>query len=141
MATKFNWSRNVSYNEQAKTAFHSMARARLRLLASALGMDSASYEIRSNKGGAAVSGEITLHHEKVYIQASQSCMGPESGIMYRTCDGRRDYTGGYNNFMPLGMLDDIDAMAKKVRRLIEPPRTVAARVSSPLSRFEPGGPS
>lgn len=133
MATRFNWERNVSYNEQAKTAFHSMAQARLRRLAAVLGLESGSYEIRSNKGGIAVSGEITLHHEKVYIQVSQSCMAPGSGIMYRTCNGRRDYSGGYNNFMPLAMLDDVDAMAQKVRRLMEPPRTGAARAPSPLS--------
>ncbi len=37
------------------------------------------------------------------------------GVLIRTCQGRSDYTGGPNNFAPLYMLDDIPALAERVR--------------------------
>lgn len=78
-------------------------------------LPSGSFDLRSNKGGIAVSGEITLHHEAVYIQVSQSALGGGMGFLIRTCRGRRDYTGGANNWNPLALLDDIPALAAKVR--------------------------
>ena len=59
-------------------------------------------------------GEITLHHAAVYIQVSQSALGGGMGILIRTCRGRRDYTGGTNNWAPLALLDDVSALAAKV---------------------------
>lgn len=112
----FNWNQSTAYNEPAKRAFHGTARVRLRKLAGALGMPAGSYEIRSNKAGIAISGEITLHGESVYIQVNQSCMGPNSSILYRRCNGRRDYTGDRNHFAPLGMLDSIGALAARITR-------------------------
>lgn len=39
------------------------------------------------------------------------------GILIRTCRGRRDYTGGPNNFASLHMLDDVPALAAQVRQV------------------------
>jgi hypothetical protein len=113
----FNFALSVAYNAQRKARFHSMGRARLQLLAKELGLLKGSFEIRSNQGGIAVSGEVTLHHEKIYVQILQSCLGGGMGILIRKCNGRKDYTGGRNHWLPLNRLDDIAALARYVRLL------------------------
>lgn len=110
-----NWYARCAYDSAQKRRFHSTARARLRKLALALGLPAGSYDLRSNQGGIAVSGEITLHHDAVYIQVSQPATGWDTGVLIRTCCGRRDFTGGPNTFAPLSMLDDIPALAVRVR--------------------------
>jgi hypothetical protein len=118
MVKAFDWSTSVSYNAQRKGSFHSTARARLRKLATELGLPEGSFEIRSNKGGIAVSGEATLHHEKIYVQVLQSCLGGGMGILIRKCNGRKDYTGGRNHWLPLDRLDDIESLARHVRSVL-----------------------
>ncbi len=110
----FQWHKSCSYDEEQKKRFHLAARARLRKLAAELRLPSGTYDIRSNKGGIAVSGEITLHHDRIYVQVCQSVMGSRSSILIRTCKGRRDYTGGPNHFVALSLLDDIPALAASV---------------------------
>jgi hypothetical protein len=118
MIKKFDWSKPCSYDEKQKLAFHRAARTALKHLAVELGLESGSYDLRSNKGGIAVSGECVLHAEAVYIQANQSVMGIDKGLLIRSCKGREDYTGGPNNFAPLSMLDDPKALATLVRRIV-----------------------
>ena len=110
-----NWNHDCAYDEAQKRRFHATARARLRQLADALNMPVGSYDLRSNKAGIAVSGEITLHHDCVYVQVSQSSLGSNAGILIRTCHGRRDYAGGHNNFAALSLLDDVPRLADAVR--------------------------
>lgn len=88
-----------------KRSFHSLGRKLLKDLANELGLVPGSYEIRSNLGGVAVSGEVTLHHEGLYVQLSDN-MGAGAQLLYRTCKGRRDYCGGTNNWMSLSRLTD-----------------------------------
>jgi hypothetical protein len=116
--TPCDWTKVCGYDPEQKTAFHRAARERLKALAGAMGWDAGTYELRSNQGGIAVSGEITLHHEAVYIQAAQGALGPGMGILIRTCRGRRDTTGGPNNFAPLDLLDDIPALRRHVRTVM-----------------------
>jgi len=113
----FDWTKSCSYDEQHKKRFHTMARSRLKKLAAALQFPAGSYEVRSNKAGIAVSGEVTLHHTAVYIQVGQFGMSSGHGILIRTCKGRKDYTGGANHFVALVMLDDIPALAAAVRAI------------------------
>ena len=113
-----NWYARCAYAPDQKRRFHSTARARLRQLAVAMRWPAGSYDLRSNQGGVAVSGEVTLHHEAVYVQVSQPVTGWETGILIRTCRGRRDYTGGPNRFAPLSLLDDVPALAERVRLLM-----------------------
>ncbi|MBA3448357.1 MAG: hypothetical protein H0T56_12260 [Pseudaminobacter sp.] len=111
----FQWHKSCSYDGEQKKRFHLAARARLRKLATELRLPSGTYIIRSNRGGIAVSGEITLHHGRAYVQVSQFALTSGHGILIRTCKGRRDYTGGPNNFVALTLLDDIPAFAACVR--------------------------
>jgi hypothetical protein len=113
-----NWYLCCAYAPEQKRRFHATARARLRKLAAALGFAPDTWDLRSNQGGVAVSGEITMHHDRVYIQVCQPATGHDSGILIRTVAGRRDYTGGRNHFAPLSLLDDIPALAGRVWAVI-----------------------
>ena len=113
-----NWNKPRAYDEDQKRRFHATARVRLRQLAAALRLPAGSFDLRSNKGGIAVSGEVTLHHERIYVQVSQPAFGGDTGILIRTCRGRRDHVGDQNHFVPLAMLDDVDALSDRVRRIV-----------------------
>lgn len=67
----FDWNRSCSYDEQQKRRFHTTARSRLKKLAAELALPPGSFEIRSNRAGIAVSGEVTLHHTAAYIQVGR----------------------------------------------------------------------
>ena len=80
-----------------KQTAHRLAQQLLKKFAiDCLGLQLSDFDVRSNMGGIAVSGEVTLHTDKVYIQISQSSLGHT--IMWRTCTGRKDYTGGHNRW-------------------------------------------
>ncbi|KUM26708.1 hypothetical protein AU467_20500 [Mesorhizobium loti] len=113
----FQWDKSCSYDEQHERRFLTTARSRLRRLAAELNLPPGSYDLRSNKAGVAVSGEVTLHHDCVYIQVSQFGLSSGHGILIRTCQGRNDYSGGPNHFVALAMLDDVCALAAAVRAI------------------------
>ena len=92
----------VSCDDLNKGKFHRAAMKTLRDLATKLGLSKEQYDVRSNKGGHAVSGEITLHTDNVYVQISEGSNGMQ--VLYRTCKGRKDYSGGTNNFTSLEAL-------------------------------------
>jgi hypothetical protein len=81
---QFDFRKCVAYDADAKRRFHHQARCRMLDLADALGLEPDEYDLRSNQGGIAVSGEVTLHADRLYVQASQpgperipaSCSGP-----------------------------------------------------------------
>ncbi|WP_409562666.1 hypothetical protein [Hyphomicrobium sp. MC8b] len=112
----FPWTNPCAYDDGQKAAFHREAAKRLRQLAKIMALDKADYAIRSNKAGPAVSGEITLHHERIYIQISQ--FGHADGILYRSCRGRADFAGGANNFAALPLLDDLPSLARRIAPLL-----------------------
>src|SRR3546814_7738569 len=56
----------------------------MRRLADALALDEGSFDIRSNKGGPAVSGEVTLHGEDVWVQLSLGLSGPDREVCFRS---------------------------------------------------------
>ena len=66
-----------------KEKYHRIARKQLHKLAQQLDLKPDEYDIRSNKGGVAVCGEITLHTDSLYIQVSQSCLGPGHELLDR----------------------------------------------------------
>jgi hypothetical protein len=109
-----DWYAPCSYEPERRRRFHASARARLRKLALELRLPIGGFDLRSNQGGVAVSGEAILHHEKFYVHVSQPAIRANTGILIRICRGRRDYTGGANHFAPLSLLDDIPALAERV---------------------------
>jgi len=83
----------AGYNAEGKAAFKKEALWYLRLIATKLALNKRDYSIRFNAGGEAVSGDATLHHEKFYVTIG------EQGVMWRECDGQKDYVGGGNNWL------------------------------------------
>lgn len=63
-----DWYKPCAYDSDQKRAFHATGRKRLKALADALGFRPDSFDLRSNQGGIAVSGEVTLHHFALYVQ-------------------------------------------------------------------------
>ena len=98
--------RGISYDPEGKRAFHREARSALRIAARHLGLDHDQFDLRSNMAGPAVSGEITLHAEEIYIQISIPGFTPGREVMFRRCKGRRDYRGEMNNFCDIAVLVD-----------------------------------
>jgi hypothetical protein len=102
-----------------KLALHRSGMRLCRLLASELEMSPGSFDVRSNKGGIAVSGEITLHHERLYVQVSQSCMRPLSlSWLIRSCKGKKDYSGGHNHHLFVTR-DGLGGMLQLCRGILE----------------------
>jgi hypothetical protein len=96
---------NLSYVDPAiKKRFHFLAKKVAKEIAARLELPEDSYEIRSNMGGIAVSGEVTLHGTHIYIQFDQSALGPR--FMWRLCRHNRDYTGLANQWMEWDHLVD-----------------------------------
>ncbi len=116
-SSNFDFRRPVAYDREAKRAFHKQARRRLKQFADALGLAPQNYDLRSNVGGIAVSGEITMHADHVYVQACQPATGNDNGVMFRTCEGRNDYHGGPNHFASLDFLNRPDDLARRIREV------------------------
>jgi hypothetical protein len=118
--TRFDFGKRVAYDADAKRSFHINARRQLRALAAALGFRPGAYDLRSNHGGIAVSGEVTLHADQLYVQASQPATSHDTGVLFRRCEGRRDYVGGPNHFVSLDLLHEPAALATLIRRHCRP---------------------
>lgn len=110
---------DLGYNPEGKSAFAKEAKRQLCRLARALDLSSVEREIRYNEGGIAVSGEATLHSDSLYVQICES-FGPGS-VMYRSCNGRNDYSGGQNHFIDEGVFDNdrFDEFVSKLKHLCE----------------------
>ncbi|MBB5712811.1 hypothetical protein [Sphingomonas xinjiangensis] len=106
--------RGVSYDEPAKALFHNEGLKAMRRLAKVMGLASGTYDVRSNKGGIAVSGEITLHAEQFYVRLSLGLCGMDKEVLFRTCRGRADFTGGRNHFAGVNDLLDPDRFASSL---------------------------
>jgi hypothetical protein len=117
-SSAFDFRTSVAYDEERKLQFHRIARRQLALLANTLDLPSGSFDLRSNKAGIAVSGEVTLHGERIYVQASQPFGGFDTGILIRTCKGRKDYVGGPNNFASLDLLHEPEKLARMVQTVM-----------------------
>jgi hypothetical protein len=114
--TPFDFRKPVAYDAIAKCEFHSQARRQLRRLAKALGLAPRDFDLGWCEGGIAVSGEVILHTATIYVQVSQPATGHDTGILYRACEGRTDYTGGRNNFASLDLLHRPDELALLIRK-------------------------
>ena len=113
----FDFRRPVSYDATAKRAFHARTQRQLKQLANALGLAPDAFDLRSNQGGIAVSGEVTLHADRLYVQASQPATGHDTGVLFRSCQGRKDYHGGPNNFASLDLLNRPENLARRIKEV------------------------
>lgn len=107
----------LSYEPQNKAKFHSEGKKVLRKLAKAMGLDNSQFKVSSNKGGVAVSGEVILHTAKIYVTISQSLYGNNNDVMYRTCNGMMDYTGGQNHLIGITQLENLEEFAYTLNNL------------------------
>ena len=73
---------------------------KLRRIAKLLGIAPARYEIRKSFGGCGVTGEAVLHAYDPIRERGLYMIWKldDMSIMYRTCKGMMDYTGGSNRF-------------------------------------------
>ena len=99
-----------------KLKYHALGKRVLKAVAAELGLQSGSYDIRSNLGGTAVAGEITLHTDRIYIQLCEAMNGLE--VLYRSCVGRKDYSGGGNHWMRYDDLLDLPRACNEFRRVM-----------------------
>jgi len=122
--------KGVAYDAHAKKVFLSEGRKALRRLADALGLADDSYDIRVNRGGIAVSGDITLHGEDVYVELSLGCFGRGREVLYRRVQGRCDYCGDRNHFAGVEDLLKPDRFAAQLCRELHLPQpdTAPARL-------------
>lgn len=90
-----------TYDAQAKQKFHNQARKVLREIAKKIGVEKSEFNVSSNKAGPASVGEVTFHSDKLYIQIGG--LNPEN-VLYRSCNGRKDSTGGTNQWTDMSEL-------------------------------------
>src|SRR3546814_693895 len=98
--------RGGANDEHAKRLCQSEGRAAMRRLADDLARDEGSFDIRYNKGGPAVSGEVTLHGEDVWVQLSLGLSGPAREVCFRKVQGRDDHLGDRNCWASIRELVD-----------------------------------
>ena len=122
--------RGVAYDEPAKRLFHSEGRAALRRLAEALGLEEDTFGIRCNKAGPAVSGEITLHGETLWVQLSLGPFGPDREVCFRKVRDRQDHIGERNHWGSVRELVEPERFAARIRRELKlaAPEPVAPRL-------------
>lgn len=94
---------------------HLVGQLFLQTLADDLGLQKDTYRISSNKAGIAVSGEVTLHGDKLYVQISDASSGDGVSILYRNCRGQKDCCGGQNNFISAKRLNEEDVYPRFVK--------------------------
>jgi hypothetical protein len=106
-------------NGPRKATAHKQAAAVLKDFAQQhLGLTTGQFEVRSNMGGVAVSGEVTLHTNPfvpgnlgIYVQIGQTCY-PRASVLYRIVKGRKDFTGGPNNWAAASVFESDESMAE-----------------------------
>jgi hypothetical protein len=114
---EFDFRKPVAYDAEAKRLFHSRAKSQLRRIATALGLEPGSYDLRSNQAGIAVSGEITLHGDSPLRAGLPIGDGLPQRRPVSDLQGRKDYVGGPNNFASLDLLNSPDELAHWIRRV------------------------
>lgn len=94
-----------------KSLYHSRGKKLLKALAEKCELEG---DLRSNKGGVAVMGEVTLHCDTIYIQICE--LFGNISFLVRQCNGRKDYTGKANHFHTLRK-DPVEDLIRLINRL------------------------
>jgi hypothetical protein len=97
---------HCSYNDPNKREFKRLSKKLLREVNKLGGFDA---EVRFNKGGIAVSGDAILHSDHVYLHftADHGFGSLVYNLYYRSCKGKKDYTGGRNNWFDILRLKSV----------------------------------
>jgi hypothetical protein len=95
-----------------KAKFHADGKKFLKAFAAEIGVADAC-EISSCLGGPGVLGEVGLHADSLYLTIFES-IEPGVRIMYRSCKGRKDHTGGPNMYVTMKDINEPDALARFV---------------------------
>jgi len=98
--------KNSPYNSFAKAEFEHRSMRLLKQVRTLLGLTPKTCRVHYNAGGMAVSGESTLHSDRVYIQVSGFT---DLGILVRAVTGRSDYSGKANHYFSFDRLIDFGA--------------------------------
>lgn len=112
-------TRAACYNYENKKEYQRLGRRILKEIAEKLNLKKGEFDIRFNPGGIACSGDHVLHSDKIYL-ALHDNIGFGS-FYYRTCKGRKDFTGGYNrnvawrDFLEMG----IDGLVERLKNAQE----------------------
>jgi len=77
-----------------KQQYRSLGRKILKEIAKSIGLKTGEFDIRWNPGGQACSGDHVLHADYFYLALHDNLAS--GWFYYRTCKGRKDYTGGMN---------------------------------------------
>lgn len=103
-----------TYDSAVKNEFHKNAKSVLAEIGKRLGLAKSKFNVRSNKSGQGSTGDITFHSDKLYITIGGMDV---NSVMYRSCDGRKDYTGGSNRWTTLDKLlsDSFLEQAKRIQ--------------------------
>lgn len=98
LKTAIDLADTASYDYYTKEAWKRAGRAVLRKLAKDLGLVKGTYDIRFCEGGIAVSGDATLHSDRLYICLTG--FGDGTAGYARIVKSRKDYTGERNIPIP-----------------------------------------
>jgi hypothetical protein len=98
-----------------KETLHRSGKRLLLEIAGVLELSPEAYEVRSNKGGNGVMGEVILHSDHLYLMVH--VMTGDLRVMYRTCKGRKDYSGGINHFVGVSELASATASERFIAKL------------------------
>ena len=83
-----------------KDSFHKLGKKFLKTVAKQLSLP--NFDVRSNKGGDAIVGEVILHTPSFYVNIG-------TNFSYaRACQGMKDYSGGVNNTIPTEALKSVN---------------------------------
>jgi hypothetical protein len=99
-----------------KETLHRSGKRLLLEIAGVLQLSPEAYDVRSNKGGNGVMGEVTLHSDHLYLMVHVG-MGSELKVLYRTCNGRKDYCGGMNHYVGVPELASATASERFIAKL------------------------
>lgn len=122
LVAAISFGKRASYDGEMKEEWKKRAMAVLRKVAKDLHLVAGTYTISFNPGGIAVSGDATLHHDRVYV--SLSPLGWSDSVGYaRRCAGQKDYSGKWgpgweNHAIPTSY----EGLVRLVRNLLEPAR-------------------
>ena len=87
-------------------------------LAGMVGYAPGEFDIRVNPGGPAVSGNVYMQTDRIFVALGQTVLGTDMGFMWRTCRNREDSEGLDNRWMPWETLAIPEKVAAAMRHAV-----------------------